>query len=140
MTTNNPQKTFVTLSLMTFALSLISLTISAKALSLPDPLKAGWKGSNVCENLHEDTEKRVLRCTFPPNVGHERHYHISHFGYAVSGGRVKITDKKGAREVTLTTGSSFTSNGVPWHEIVNIGDTTIIYLIVENKIINTKGD
>jgi mannose-6-phosphate isomerase-like protein (cupin superfamily) len=122
-----------TFSLFTLALCLMSAAISAKTLALADPLKAGWKGNNVCENLYEDTEKRVLRCTFPPNVGHERHFHISHFGYAISGGRVKITDDKGVREVTLSTGSSYTSNGVAWHEIVNIGDTTVTYLIVENK-------
>jgi hypothetical protein len=121
-------------SLLTLALCSITLTISAKKLALPDPLKAGWKGNNVCENLYEDTYKRILRCTFLPKVGHERHYHIAHFGYAISGGRVKITDDKGVREVTLSTGSSYTSKGVPWHEIVNIGDTTIIYLIVETKL------
>ena len=105
----------------------------AETLSLPDPLKAGWKGQPVCEHLYEDTEKRVLRCTFPPGVGHERHYHAPHFGYAIGGGRVRITDKNGVREVDLTTGSSYNSEGVLWHEIVNIGNTTVIYLIVERK-------
>jgi len=31
------------------------------------------------------------------------------------------------------TGSSFTSPGVEWHEVVNVGDTTVVYLIVEPK-------
>ncbi len=100
---------------------------------LPDPLVAGWNGEPVCEKLHEDSNNRILRCTFPPAVGHERHFHDRHFGYAIAGGRVKITDASGSREVDLVTGSSYTSDGVAWHEVVNIGDSTIVYLIIEPK-------
>ena len=101
--------------------------------SLPDPLEAGWKGEPVCEKLHEDADQRILRCSFAPDVGHERHFHVRHFGYAISGGRMRITDSTGTREVDLATGSSFTSDGVDWHEVVNIGDSTVTYLIVEPK-------
>ena len=101
--------------------------------SLPDPLEAGWKGEAVCERLHEDPVQRVLRCTFPPGVGHERHSHRPHFGYAISGGRARIKDESGIREVELTTATSFVSEGVAWQEVLNVGHTTIIYLIVEPK-------
>ena len=104
--------------------------------SLPDPLEAGWKGEPVCEHLHEDAEKRILRCTFPPGVGHERHFHAPHFGYALEGGRMRITDENRVREVDLPAGSSYTSEGVEWHEVVNIGKTTVAYLIVERKVYN----
>jgi hypothetical protein len=100
---------------------------------LRDPLEAGWQGSPVCERLHEDDRQRVLRCSFPPGVGHERHFHAPHFGYALAGGRMRITDETGVREVDLATESSFTSEGVGWHEVLNIGDTTVTYLIVEPK-------
>jgi hypothetical protein len=46
---------------------------------------------------------------------------------------MRITDAKGVREVNIATGSSFVSPGVPWHEVVNVGDTTVVYLIVEPK-------
>lgn len=46
---------------------------------------------------------------------------------------MRITDAAGTREVDLATGSSFTSDGVAWHEVVNIGDSTVTYLIVEPK-------
>ena len=114
-------------------LIIISSNIYADDSSLPDPYKAGWMGKLVCENLFEDQLKRILRCSFPPGIGHERHYHASHFGYAISGGLVQITDQTGTREVKLPTGSNFTSDGVAWHNILNIGDTTIVYLIVEDK-------
>ncbi|MEJ2400797.1 MAG: cupin domain-containing protein [Xanthomonadales bacterium] len=100
---------------------------------LPDPLAAGWAGAPVCEKLHEDATQRVLECTFDPGRGHERHYHAPHFGYAVQGGRMRITDAGGTREVELATGSHFSSAGVDWHEVLNVGDTTVVYLIVEPK-------
>jgi mannose-6-phosphate isomerase-like protein (cupin superfamily) len=70
---------------------------------------------------------------FPPAIGHERHYHNKYFGYAISGSRVEITDSSGTREVDLAAGSSFASEGTAWHEVLNIGDTTLVYLIVEPK-------
>lgn len=113
---------------------MVSLTQSETAQKpLPDPLAAGWKARPVCERLHEDQRQRVLRCSFAPGTGHERHFHRPHFGYALSGGRMRITDEKGTRETVLETGSHFTSEGVAWHEVLNVGDTTVAYLIVEPK-------
>lgn len=112
-----------------------SSTVGAATLqtAIPGPLAAGWNGRPVCEKLHEDADNRILRCTFPPGVGHERHYHAPNFGYAIAGGRMRITDSSGTRELDLSTGSSFSSDGVAWHEVLNIGDSTVIYLIVEAK-------
>ena len=100
---------------------------------LPDPLAAGWDGQPVCEKLHEDAEQRILRCTFPPGIGHERHFHAPHFGYTIAGSRMRITDSSGTREVDATTGGSFTSEGVDWHEVMNVGDATGIFLIIEPR-------
>lgn len=121
------------IGLVAFSLAAAVSANDAEPRSLPDPLKAGWKGKPVCEHLYEDTDNRILRCTFPPGIGHERHFHAPHFGYAVAGGRVRITDESSIRELDLTSGSSYISEGVPWHEVANIGDTTIIYLLVERK-------
>ena len=109
------------------------LSTAVQAEPLPDPLQAGWKGQAVCEKLHENDRQRILRCSFPPGTGHERHFHAPNFGYALSGGRVRMTDTTGTRELDLPTDSSFYSEGTDWHEVMNIGDTTVIYLIVENR-------
>lgn len=101
--------------------------------SLPDPLEAGWNNKAVCEVLQDNENLRALKCTFPPGVGHERHYHKAHFGYAVAGGTFRIKDTTGIRVVTIKTGADFTSEGVDWHEVQNIGDSTAIFLIVEPK-------
>ena len=108
-------------------------TACTTTVALPDPLIAGWNGAPVCEKLHEDAHQRILRCTFAPGVGHQRHFHASNFGYAISGGRMQITDESGVREVDVSTGSNFMSAGIAWHEVLNIGETTVVYLIVEVK-------
>ena len=115
------------LSLFSFQL------VIAESANLPDPLAAGWQGQPVCERLHETATQRILRCSFPPGVGHEAHFHAPHFGYALSGGKMRIVEKQRTREVELLEGSSYTSEGVEQHEVLNIGTTDVIYLIVENK-------
>ena len=100
---------------------------------LPDPVAATWRGEPVCETLSETAEMRVFRCIFPPGVGHERHFHARHFGYALSGGRRRITDAAGSREVSLQTGTYFSSDGIPWHEVLNVGNTVVSYLMIEPR-------
>jgi hypothetical protein len=46
---------------------------------------------------------------------------------------MEITDASGTREVDLATGISFASDGVIWHEVLNIGDSTTVFLIIEPK-------
>jgi len=106
-----------------------SLLVAAE--DLPDPLAAGWQGKTVCELLHEDARQRILRCTFPPGVGHEKHFHKAHFGYVIAGGKMRIIDDSGEREVDIPAGYSWTSDGVSRHEVLNVGETTSVYLIVE---------
>ncbi len=118
---------------LALAASLTMLGACTAQSTIPDPLEAGWNGAPVCEKLHEDSNHRILRCSFPPDVGHERHFHDRHFGYAIAGGRMEIKDSRGTREVDLAAGSSFASDGVAWHEVINVGDSTTVYLIVEPK-------
>jgi len=101
--------------------------------SLPDPLQAGWKSQSICEVIQDNDQLRVLKCTFKPGEGHEKHYHKPHFGYTISGSKMRITDAKGMREVNVATGSNFFSKGVVWHEVLNIGDSTAVFLIIEPK-------
>lgn len=107
--------------------------VAALQTELPDPLEAGWEGESVCELLHEDESLRVLKCIFPPGVGHERHYHDRHFGYVLVGGRMQITDAEGTRVAEFPDGLTWDSDGVEWHEVLNVGETTSEYLIVEPK-------
>ena len=110
------------------------LIFSCKAdVNLPDPLEAGWKNTSVCKVLVENKKIRTLKCVFPPGVGHEKHYHAEHFGYTIAGGKFRITDKTGTREVNVPTGYDFYNKKIEWHRVLNIGETTAEFLIIEPK-------
>lgn len=124
---------FKTLTIATILASIISFTSCSSPNNLPDPLKAGWEGEKVCKVLKDNSSIRVLECTFPPGVGHERHFHAKHFGYTLKGSKFKITDHKGTREVDVPTGYDFFNEGIEWHEVLNVGDSTAVFLIIEPK-------
>ena len=106
---------------------------AAPDMALPSPLEAGWKGAKVCELLFENDHVRTARCTFAPGVGHDRHTHAPHWGYILQGSMMRITNAQGTVERELKAGTSWWSDGIAWHEVLNIGDTTGVYIIVEPK-------
>lgn len=114
-------------------LALPLLAQGSETPPLPDPLDAGWRGQKVCSIQHEDDKLRILRCVFPPGVGHERHYHPRHVGYVIEGGKMQVTDSRGVRVVDVNTGATFSSDGIEWHEALNVGETTSSYLMIEPK-------
>jgi len=57
--------------------------------------------------------------------------HDRYFGYTLAGAR--IADADGIGEVDVATGSSFASDGGQWHEVINIGASTGVFLIIEPK-------
>lgn len=117
-----------------FEVILITLILGCNSNNtLPDPLEAGWNNKAVCEVMEESPNLRVLKCTFPPGVGHERHYHKAHIGYTLAGSKFRIKDTTGVREVNVPTGSSFSNDLIGWHEVLNIGDSTAVFLIMEPK-------
>lgn len=118
---------------MLFLLLVFIIIACQNKTTLPDPLQAGWKGESVCEVLDENEKLRTLKCTFAPGVGHEKHYHPPHFGYTLSGSIFRITDDKGTREVNVKTGTHFSKEIETWHEVLNVGDSTAVFLIVEPK-------
>lgn len=119
--------------LFTFLLLLTLFTNCKTKQTLPDPLEAGWNNQPVCEVLEDNTKQRILKCTFPPGVGHEKHYHNPHFGYTLQGSKFRITDQNGTKEVKVPTGTTFSKSEITWHEVLNIGDSTAVFLIIEAK-------
>ncbi|PKB25747.1 quercetin dioxygenase-like cupin family protein [Novosphingobium kunmingense] len=115
--------------------ALLVLTGGAAAAEapLPSPLEAGWQGKPVCEKLSENAAVRTLRCTFAPGTGHERHFHAPHWGYILTDATMRITNAQGTSVRQLKAGDWWWSDGFAWHEALNIGTTTGIYLIVEPK-------
>tara|TARA_R110000787_G_scaffold70646_15_gene157132 strand:+ start:21995 stop:22396 length:402 start_codon:yes stop_codon:yes gene_type:complete len=101
--------------------------------TLPDPLEAGWNNEKVCKVLVDNEKVRTLKCIFPPGVGHEKHFHAAHFGYTITGSKFRITDNTGTREVNVPTGYDFYNKKIEWHTVLNIGDATAEFLIIEPK-------
>jgi hypothetical protein len=44
---------------------------------------------------------------------------------------MRLTSESETRTATLAERSDYSSDGVDWHEVVNVGESTVIYLIVE---------
>ncbi len=101
--------------------------------NLPHAFDAGWQGQPTCEVLHQDDEMLVGVCTFPPGVGHERHFHNPHFGYTLAGGRFQIEDEDGTEIVDVPDGATWSRAEVTVHEALNVGETTAKFLIVEPR-------
>lgn len=113
----------------------ISLFISCEQKpNLPDPLEAGWNGEKVCEVLNETSKTRVLKCTFPPGVGHEKHYHVPHTGYTIKGSRFKMISEDGTVNIVdVKSGGSWSKETLSVHKVQNVGDSTAVFLIIEEK-------
>ncbi len=109
------------------------LVAAAVAAPLPSAFDAGWHGEKVCTLLFDNPRMRAARCVFPPGGGHERHFHAAHWGYIVSGGTMRITTASGTVDRVLEAGGSWWSDGIAWHEAINIGTTTAVYVIIEPK-------
>jgi hypothetical protein len=46
---------------------------------------------------------------------------------------MRITDAAGILEMNLQRGTYFSSDGIPWHEVLNIGEATVSYLMIEPR-------
>jgi quercetin dioxygenase-like cupin family protein len=105
----------------------------AKADDVPDALSVEWQGKKPCENLFDDANVSVVRCTFPPGAVHVCHSHPGYLSYVVSGGQGQIRDEKGTRKIDVTVGALLDVPPTPWHEFANVGDTTIQFVVIEKK-------
>jgi beta-alanine degradation protein BauB len=115
------------------------VTMAADPPELPHAFDAGWKGAKTCELLYETDTVRVGRCSFPPGIGHEKHFHYPHFGYVLQGGTMQITSGQGPVEVReVSTGSTWSTSEITIHEALNTGDTTTRYLIVEPRYVEPQ--
>jgi mannose-6-phosphate isomerase-like protein (cupin superfamily) len=64
---------------------------------------------------------------------HVCHSHPSYLFYVVSGGQAQVQDEKGVRKVNVVAGAFVDVPPTPWHELTNVGDTTLQYIVVEKK-------
>jgi quercetin dioxygenase-like cupin family protein len=129
----------VTMNLLCLALSALhSDCVQAEnPQPLPHAFDAGWQGSKTCELLYETPTVRVGKCSFPPGIGHEKHYHNPHFGYVLAGATMLVQNADGESEVVTEAGNSWITTERTIHQAINIGSTTAAYLIVEPQTAGT---
>ena len=99
----------------------------------PDALAVEWQGKKPCEKLHEDEQIRILRCTFLPGAKHLRHQHPSTFVYTLSGGKLERVNETGTSQGEAVTDTFVMNAPISWHEVTNVGDTTMRFVVVEMK-------
>jgi quercetin dioxygenase-like cupin family protein len=107
--------------------------VPAMAQDVPDALSVEWQGEKLCEKLSEDTQIRILRCSFPPGTMHLCHSHPSYVSYVLNGGQARVQDQNGTWEGEVRAGSYVDVPPVRWHEVINTGDTTLQFLLIERK-------
>jgi quercetin dioxygenase-like cupin family protein len=115
------------------ALALLVAPVSAFVDDVPDGLSVEWRGERPCQKLTEDAQILVVRCTLPPGTAHVCHSHPASISYILSGGKAEVRDERGTRRVELVTGSFTDRPPLQWHEVANVGETTLQFLVVEKK-------
>lgn len=123
----------LTITVLSLFVSLSAVVVADDYEGLPNSLEAGWQGEDVCEVVFENEETIIGKCTFPPGVGHEKHYHNPHFGYILEGTTFRVTDETGVRDLVVPSGATWSIDVHTVHEALNVGDTTGVALIVEFK-------
>lgn len=120
----------------TMMLAVVLAALAAPVLAqdaVPDALSVAWNGQHPCEKLFEDAQIRVARCTFPPGAVHLRHSHPAYLTYVLEGGTMTAVSAAGTTTRKTTAGQFSATPAIPWHEATNVGDTTLRYLIIEQK-------
>jgi beta-alanine degradation protein BauB len=124
----NKVKTIKKISASLFFGLLLMLSASVHA---QDPLKVA---SNVSRKvLLENDQVRVIQVEFPAGETVPWHSHPNHIMYALTDGKLEITDKgKPARVLELKAGEALFMPAVT-HMTKNIGTTTLKVVVTELK-------
>lgn len=106
------------------------LTLSTN-LYAQDPMKAA---SNVYKKVLLDNDKvRIMEVVFAPGVTAPWHSHPNHSVYALTSGKIQITDKgKPATTIDIKAGTAMYLPAVT-HMAKNTGTTTLKLIVTEIK-------
>ncbi len=107
------------------------LLIQGTSLYAQDPMKAA---PNVYKKVLLDNDKvRVMEVVFAPGTTAAWHSHPNHTAYALTSGKIQITDKgKPATTIDIKMGTALYLPAVT-HMAKNIGSTTVKLIITEIK-------
>lgn len=120
-----------TIKMMSMALLFGLLCIQSARLYAQDPMKSA---NNVYKKvLLENDKARVMQVIFAPGTTAAWHSHPNHTIYALTGGKIEITEKgKPANSMEIKTGTAMYMPAVT-HMAKNTGQTTIKLIVTEIK-------
>ncbi len=95
-----------------------------------DPLKVA---SNVAGLLLENDRVRVITGTLKPGDKAAMHSHPDHVVYTTKSGKIKLTYPSGnTKDIDMEEGRAMFMEAQS-HEVNNIGDTTVAFVVIELK-------
>jgi quercetin dioxygenase-like cupin family protein len=105
--------------------------IQSTSLYAQDPMKVA---PNVYKKvLLENDKVRVMEVVFAPGATAPWHSHPNHVAYALTSGKIEITDKgKTAKAMDITMGTAMYLPAVT-HMAKNVGTTTVKLIVTEMK-------
>lgn len=120
-----------TIKTVTVFMLFVLLQILGSKVNAQDPLKAA---SNVYKKvLFENDQVRVISVEFAPGEIAAWHQHPNHVAYALTDGKLEITDKgKPAQTMEIKAGSAMYLPAVT-HMAKNVGSTTFKLVVTELK-------
>lgn len=120
-----------TIKMITMALLFGVFSFQSASLYAQDPMKAA---KNVYKKILVENDKvRVMEVIFPPGATAAMHSHPNHSIYAVTGGKIEITEKgKKAVAMDIKAGTAMYMAAVT-HMAKNTGSTTLKLIVTEMK-------
>ena len=120
-----------TFKMIAIALLFGLLGLQSTSLYAQDPMKAA---KNVYKKVLLDNDKvRVMEVVFAPGTTAAWHSHPNHSIYAVTGGKIEITEKgKKAVAMDIKAGTAMYMAAVT-HMAKNTGTTTLKLIVTEMK-------
>lgn len=113
-------------------LALTVVVISAHSVSAKEVHSAHIASPKQYEMLLENDKVLVLKMTLKPGESDKWHKHNAETVYFQSGGKATITTVEGAKTLDIPDG--FTMWHDTWeHQVSNVGENTIVAIIVEAK-------
>lgn len=105
--------------------------LQGTSLYAQDPMKTS---PNVYKKILLENDKvRVMEVEFKPGTTSPWHSHPNHVIYALTGGKIEITEKgKAPTTRTMTAGSAMYMPAVT-HMAKNVGTTTVKLIVTEMK-------
>lgn len=99
-------------------------------MARPETLREAVLG---CRGPDRTLHVSARGCPSPPGAAHLRHSHPGYLSYVLSHGKGQIQGDNGTWQVEVRADTFTNSQPIAWHELTNVGETTLRYFVVERR-------